>query len=119
LKFGFNNFVKDQGGAKMKERHCLRCGKELLPGSLTYVAHIRVFADFDEVLLDPEGEIDQQMKQILKQIEKSDPEELEKEVYEEFTLILCKSCRDRFVKETQHPWEGPFQVKKDPGRILH
>jgi hypothetical protein len=109
----------DEGGIMMKEQHCLRCGKELPLGSLSYVVHIRVFAGFDEVLLEPEGEIDQQMKQILKQIEKSDPEDLEKDVYEEFTLILCKSCRDRFVKETQHPWEGPFQTKKDPDRILH
>jgi hypothetical protein len=109
----------DESSAMMKEQHCMRCGKELPPGSLSYVVHIRVFAGFDEVLLEPEGEIDQQMKQILKQIEKSDPEDLEKDVYEEFTLILCKSCRDRFVKETQHPWEGPFQTKKDPDRILH
>ena len=83
------------------------------------MVHIRVFAGFDEVLLEPDGEIDQQMKQILKEIGESDPEELEKDVYEEFNLILCKSCRDRFVKETQHPWEGPFRVKKDPDRILH
>jgi hypothetical protein len=103
----------------MEERRCFRCGKELLPGSLTYVAHIRVFADFDGVLLEPEGGIDRQLKQMFEQIEQSDPKELEKEVYEEFTLLLCKSCRDRFVSETQHPWEGPFQIPKDPDKILH
>lgn len=103
----------------MEERRCFRCGKKLLPGSLTYVAHIRVFADFDGVLLEPEGGIDRQLKQMFEQIEQSDPKELEKEVYEEFTLLLCKSCRDRFVSETQHPWEGPFQIPKDPDKILH
>ena len=109
----------DEGGIMMKEQHCMRCGKELPLGSLNYVVQIRVFSGFDEVLLEPEGEIDQQIKEILKQIEKSDPEELEKDVYEEFNLILCKSCRDRFVKETQQPWEGPFYLKKDPDPILH
>ena len=83
------------------------------------MAHIRVFADFDGVLLEPEGGIDRQLKQMVEQIEQSDPKELEKEVYEEFTLLLCKSCRDRFVSETQHPWEGPFQIPKDPDKILH
>lgn len=103
----------------MKERCCWRCGKELPAGSLTYVAHIKVFADFDGLLLEPEEGIDRQLKQLLEQIQKSDPKELEKEVYEEFTLLLCKSCRDRFVDEIQHPWEGPFHVRKGPDGVLH
>jgi len=103
----------------MKGQHCFRCGKELQPGGLFYIAHIRVFAGFDGVLVEPKEGIDQQLKQILEEIEKSDPEELEKDVYEEFTLILCKSCRDRFVDETQHPWEGPFRFQKDPDRMMH
>ena len=90
----------------------------LPPGSLVYVAHIRVFADFDGLLLEPEGGIDRQLKQILEQIQESDPKELEKEVYEEFTLLFCKSCRDRFVDETRHPWEGPFRIQKDPDPII-
>ena len=109
----------NQDGEPIREQKCFRCGKELPPGSLSYVVHIRVFAGFDGVLLEPEGGIDHQLKQIIEQIQQSDPEELEKEVYEEFILILCKSCRDRFVKETQHPWEGPFPVRKDPDRFLH
>jgi len=82
------------------------------------VVQIKVFADFDGVLLEPEEGVERQLKQVLEQIEKSDPNELEKEVYEEFTLLLCKSCRDRFVDETRHVWEGPF-LPKDRGRILH
>ena len=103
----------------MEGRNCFRCGKELPAGKLTYLVQVKVFAGFDGVLWEPEGAIDQQMNQILEEIEKSDPEDLEKEVYEEFTLILCKSCRDRFVKETKHPWGGPFHFQKDPDKILH
>jgi len=99
----------------MKERECRRCGKRLSPGSLVYVAHIRVFADFDGVLLELEGEMDHQLKRLMNQVENTNPEELEKEVYEEYSLLLCKSCRDRFVDETQHPWEGSFR----PGDLLH
>jgi hypothetical protein len=103
----------------MSERTCWRCGKELLPGDLNYVIHIKVFAGFDGLLLEPEEGIDKQLKQLMDQVEKSDPKELEKEVYEEFTLFFCKSCRDRFVEEIRHPWEGPFQIRKDPGQIIH
>jgi len=103
----------------MTERHCMRCGKELPAGDLVYVVQIKVFAGFDGLLLEPEEGIDNQVNRILDQIEKSNPEELEKEVYEEFTLLLCKSCRDRFVDETKHPWEGPFQIRRDPDRFIH
>ena len=103
----------------MKERCCWRCGKELPLGSLIYVVHIKVFAGFNGVLTESEENIDQPLKQLLHQIEASDPKELEKEVYEEFTIMLCKSCRDRFVDETQHPWEGPFRFQKDPDQMIH
>ncbi len=103
----------------MEERSCHRCGKRLHAGGLNYVVNIRVFADFDGILLEPEEGVDQQLRQLLRQVEQMDPEDLEKEVYEEFNLILCKSCRDRFVNETQHPWEGPLRMKGGPGTILH
>jgi len=103
----------------MSERACWRCGKGLPPGGLNYVIHIKVFAGFDGLLLEPEEGIDRELRRLMDQVEKSDPKDLEKEVYEEFTLLLCKSCRDRFVDEIQHPWEGPFQIREDPGRIIH
>jgi hypothetical protein len=103
----------------MSKRYCWRCGKELQQGSLTYVIHIRVLADFDGVLLEPEEGVDRQMRELLDQIEKSDPKELEKDVFEEITLLVCTSCRDRFVDEIQHPWEGPFRIRKDTDQIIH
>lgn len=103
----------------MKKRQCMRCGVELPYGGLVYRVQVKVYADFDGVLLDPEEESHQSLEQLLKQIQEADPKELEKEVYEAFTLILCKSCRDRFVDETRHPWEGPFYLPEGPGRILH
>ncbi len=106
----------------MKEteaRTCMRCGCSLPRGDLSYVIQIKVFAGFDEWLLEPGEGVDQQLEELMKQVEQSDPENLEKEVYEEITMILCKSCRDRFVHEIQHPWEGPFPIPMDPSRIIH
>ncbi|MGO8988150.1 MAG: hypothetical protein ACLQGU_16275 [bacterium] len=103
----------------MKERNCFRCGKELEPGGLFYIVHIKVLSGFDGILLEPAEGIDQQLKELLEQTERLDPQELEKDVYEEITLIMCKSCRDRFVDEIRTPWEGPFRVRKDPDSFLH
>ncbi len=104
--------MEPKGRQESKGQNCFRCGKELPPGSLTYIAQIRIFAGFDGVLLEPEEGVEQQLKRLLKQVEQSDPEELEKEVYQEFHLILCKSCRDRLVGEIEHPWGRP-------GRFIH
>lgn len=104
--------MKRQAIDDRKGQKCFRCGKGLRPGNLTYVTQVRIFAGFDGILLEPEGGVDQQLKRLLKQIEQSNPEDLEKEVYQEFNLILCKSCRDRLVGEIEHPWGSP-------GRFVH
>ena len=103
----------------MGEKSCSRCGKGLQPGGLFYVVHIRVFSGFDGILSEPAGEIDQQLKDLLEKVQHLDPKELEKDVYEEITLMMCKSCRDRFVDEIRHPWEGPFRIRTDPDSLLH
>lgn len=103
---------------EISETKCFRCGKALPVGSLTYVVNIRVFAGFDEWLIEQEEDVDNQLKRLVEQAQKLDQEELEKDVYEEITLILCKSCRDRFMEEVKHPWEGPFKIKST-NRILH
>ena len=103
----------------MSEKTCYRCGKELKPGGLFYVVHIKVLSGFDGILSEPAEGIDQQLRGLIKQAQDRDPKELEKEVYEEMTLMLCKSCRDRFVDEIRHPWGGPFRIRKNPDSIRH
>ncbi len=103
----------------MKEKTCFRCGKSFQPGSLFYVVHIKVFSGFDGILSEPAEGIDQQLKSLIEATENMDPKELEKDVYEEITLIVCKSCRDRFMDDIRHPWEGPFRIRKDPNSLLH
>ncbi|NIO05587.1 MAG: hypothetical protein GTN74_13560 [Proteobacteria bacterium] len=83
----------------MGDQNCCKCGRYLPSGNLRYVVHIRVFADFDGVLSIPEGDIEGELERILQEVEFRDPKDLEREVYEEIGLLLCKLCRDRFVRE--------------------
>jgi len=103
----------------MNERKCMRCGIELPYGSLVYVVQVKVFADFDGVILESEEESRRPLDQLIEQVRDKDPKELEKEVFEEFTLILCKRCRDQFVDETHSPQERFAYLPKGPDRILH
>lgn len=102
--------MKPKEGHRKGDSRCFRCGKELPSGTLSYITQIRIFAGFDGVLLEPEEGVDQQLHQLLKQVEEANPEDLEKEVYQEFHLILCKSCRDRLVEEIEHPWGNPDRL---------
>ncbi len=110
---------RNENEGVMEERKCFRCGKGLQPGSLFYVVHIKVFSGFDGILSEPAEDIDQQLKDLLETARHLDPKELEKDVYEEMTLIVCKSCRDRFVEDIRNPWEGPFRIRKDPDSLVH
>jgi hypothetical protein len=103
----------------IEKRQCMRCGTELPYGSLVYVVQIKVFADFDGVILDPDEESQEPMEKLLEQIQKADPKGLEKEVYEELMFVLCKQCRDRFVDETQHSGDMFFPLPNGSDRILH
>ena len=103
----------------MAEKNCSRCGKGLQPGGLFYVVHIKVFSGFDGILSESGEGIDRQLESLLEEVEQADPNELEKDIYEEITLIMCKGCRDRLVDEIRHPWEGPFRIRTDPDSVLH
>jgi hypothetical protein len=78
----------------------MRCGRILKPGSLKYLVNIKVVADFDGVINEGEGDIDEMINDVLKQIEDMDAEELERDVYEELNLVLCKICKDHFVRHS-------------------
>ena len=74
----------------------------------------RFFQVLTGFLWSPRGDIDQQLNQLLEQVEAFDPKELEKEVYEEITLVVCKSCRDRFVDEPSAPLGGTLSDPERP-----
>ena len=104
--------------AGLSKRRCSRCSRELRRGKSYYTVNIRVYSGFDGVLLE-EGEIDQRLKRAVEESHQWTPEELEKDVYEEMTLLLCGTCRNEFVRELQNPWQGAFQTQKTPDGMIH
>lgn len=72
----------------MGGRSCSRCGRYLPLGSLKYVVHIRVYADFDGFLSISDEEIEEEMDRIIKAMESRNPDDLEREVYQEIGFLL-------------------------------
>ncbi len=103
----------------MAGQYCLRCSKRLPEGSLKYVVNIRVYADFDGVLDLPEGDIEEEVHRLMGEIERRDPGELEKDVYQEMAFLLCKGCRDTFVEDPLSRGEGPYPAGEGSSQFFH
>ena len=97
----------------------MRCGKRLPEGSLKYVVNIRVYADFDGVLNLPGGDIEEEVHRLMGEIERMDPGELEKDVYQEMAFLLCKGCRDTFVEDPLSRGEGPYPAGEGSSQLIH
>jgi hypothetical protein len=67
---------------------CSRCGRHLPPGSLKYVVHIKIYADFDGFLSVSDEASEEDMDRILEAMESRSPEDLECDVYQEMGLLL-------------------------------
>lgn len=67
---------------------CYRCGRYLPAGSLKYVVHLKVYADFDGFLSVPDEDLEGEMDRILEEIEWRNAKELEEEVYQEMVFLL-------------------------------
>ena len=97
----------------------MKCGKRLPEGSLKYVVNIRVYADFDGVLNLPGGDIEEEVHRLMGEIERMDPGELEKDVYQEMAFLLCKGCRDTFVEDPLSRGEGPYPAGEGSSQLIH
>ncbi len=86
---------------------------------MKYVVDIRVYADFDGVLSLPGEDIEEEVHRLMGEIERMDPGELEKDVYQEMAFLLCKGCRDRFVEDPLSRGEGPYPAGEGSSRFIH
>lgn len=89
----------------MVDTFCIRCGRNLPPGSLKYIVDLQVYADFDGYLSEEEAEVGIRLRRILEEVEQKDQEDLEQEVYLRQVYLICKDCRDRFLSNPLNiPW---------------
>lgn len=70
---------------------CQLCGSTLTMGALKFVLKLEIWADFDGHL--PEVDDPSKVQAILKEMEETDPIELEEEVHLTRYLLICPSCR--------------------------
>ncbi|MDH3973119.1 MAG: hypothetical protein OEV42_02460 [Deltaproteobacteria bacterium] len=103
----------------MSNQCCSKCVKNFYEGSLKYIVRIKVLADFDgHTGSDDEAGADD-LESLIRQIEKSAPETLENDIHQEMVFLLCKNCRNTFVKNPLNFSRESGEKKESFSGLLH
>lgn len=83
---------------------CDRCGVKIPEGGLKYIVAIHIVADTDNVI---SGDIsDDELDLLISEVERADPDMMERDVHQELAFILCKRCKEQFAR-------NPFNISVD------
>ena len=81
----------------MNYQRCAKCGIHLRKGELKYIVSIHIAGDTDNVL--PEKISDREIETLIEELKRSKASEVERDVYEDFSFVLCKPCKTRFARD--------------------
>ncbi len=73
-------------------QYCSRCGRAFREGQTRYIVTVHIVADFDGHISEETSSM--QNARLWQEIERKSEEELTNEVLQNFSFILCKTCRD-------------------------
>lgn len=85
----------------MIQYRCDGCGMELDRKGLRYTVKIDVHAAYDEMevgLLDLVRNHRQEILDLIAQLEKRNPQDVEDQIYKRITLDLCPACQRAFLR---------------------
>jgi hypothetical protein len=91
---------------------CESCGRTIEEPQVAFHMKIELFADPSPPEITPEDlerDFDQEMREIIKEMEATDPRDAEDEVYEAYLFTLCAACRRRMhdeLRARQIPFES-------------
>jgi len=81
------------------ELFCQKCGRRFCPGDLRYQVKIEIISAFDGYLQESDEDIDLELNRLIEALTYQDPEEAAKDVAHTIFMVICRSCRNRLVRE--------------------
>ena len=103
----------------MSEKYCARCGKELSAGSLKYMVHVQILSDFDGVIPYSEEDLSEEINSLLQDVEDMDAQELEDDVYQEISFVLCEKCKKAFARDPFYNKKTVYPYNKKLENLVH
>jgi hypothetical protein len=103
----------------MSDHFCDKCGEYLPEGSLKYSVQIQIISDFDGVIVCETDDPEMEAQEMLEAAEDMDEQELEDEVYQELSFVLCSRCRKRFSRDPFSHGARTYRTTKNFERMFH
>jgi len=103
----------------MSDHFCDKCGEYLPEGSLKYSVQIQIISDFDGVIVCETDDLEMEAQEMLEAAEEMDEQELEDEVYQELSFVLCSRCRKRFSRDPFSHGARTYRTTKNFERMFH
>ena len=103
----------------MSDHFCDKCGEYLPEGSLQYSVQIQLISDFDGVMVCDTADSELETQELLEEAEEISEQELEDEVYQELSFVLCSRCRKRFARDPFNRGARTYRTTKNFERIFH
>jgi len=83
-------------------RECPLCGG-VIPAFITaYTLRMQLFAEAGTIHLTPDDlaeDHERRMREVIEEATERDPQELMDEVFESYTITVCRKCRDEFHQQ--------------------
>jgi len=81
-------------------QRCELCGKRIPKDPyIVKIASYAAYSGLDINLLDLTRDFSKEVKDLLKKIRKKSGKRLEKDICVGFEFVLCKKCRDNYIKD--------------------
>ncbi len=103
----------------MQDYYCDRCGAYLPEGSRRYTVNVQIVSDCDGFILFGGDTFTEEPQRIFNEIENSDDKELEEDMYQEASFILCLNCKKRFARDPLNSDAVLFKTNKNSERLFH
>jgi len=98
---------------------CAQCGCKLSESDAHYRIVVEIIENSDSAPLNLQDEISEQMNRLLYQLEEFHPEKSEGEGYEEIVFILCRECKDFFLRDPLGSKKRFVALKTGSSHLLH
>jgi len=103
----------------MGDHICDRCGTYLPDGSIKYIVHIQILSDFEGIILYEGGDVAEESLQHVPEVELLEEDDLEEEVYQELSFVLCSVCKSRFANDPFNKSTGLMKSSNKIERLFH
>jgi hypothetical protein len=83
------------------------------------MVHIQILSDFDGVLPYTDDDLSEEIQAVLQNVDTMDAQELEDDVYQEISFVLCEKCKKIYARDPFSSDKVVFPYNKKLENLVH